>query len=655
MTDLIANGESGASVRAKLNRLAAAGNQPWVFATFSGLYPAYSYRDARELKLLTSADGKTFSPLRHITPTFTPPNGATVRDPSLAQWGNGFLLAYTRQDAISNDAMTSKVDVVYSDDLENWSLIAQPDFADTGLSPGVSYVWAPELLVDDDGEIYLVAGPRTGTTVGTAGGGGLWIKKAVGKDPTSWGTSAQIMAGSQYLDGQLSKHNGRYYLTYVNFQSSSANYIEMAYATTPLGPYTSIYTGSSSAVQSVLNNVLGGDFEGPSMTWLPDEGKVRLYTDNRKLPGMHLTEATYTDNGDGSVTFGSWSAPSLVKTSVRAGGRHGTILKLSGIQGTVGLAATISTANQKAIAALVGLTRAAASIRSRARGLTFTAGAGQKVTASGLGAGTNIGTSDFSMHWLIQRTPTRETGADLSRGLGFLSNNAASGGDVASGLRFWYQNDELVASLVNSGNNGERSHVAGGLSAFAYSGEIGLLSFERASSVVSWRWNGQKMFGRDSTSGTSPPDWTQSIVSSAVGCGDYNGSRPYNGNIHQFFVLNFVPDDDLYMMLVTQGVFSEVTRGLTAATAIGSLSQGARYSVTTVGTSNWAAIGGGSPSVGAVFQSTGAGAATGGGFALRLGALVNWEFRDGTGTTATDASGNAISGTVAGTPAWITT
>jgi hypothetical protein len=267
--------------------------------------------ERQTLNVYYSGDGKSFAD-HGRNPVWKPTDGSVVRDPSIIYLDGWFYAAYTRTAATG-----ASWDIARSSDLLSWSKVATVDVSSIG---GVNGTWAPELVQDDNGDIYCFISINAMT---------IYRQKATATDLSTWSapTLVTITGGpAQTIDPAFIKHDDTWYMFYKN-EVTGQKVIERATSSSLSGAWTTDRNGNWAG--------WGVDVEGPTLVELPDGG-FRIYLDNYGAG----TGLAYSDSTD----LNTWSTLTTVEvrpalTPGLGTLRHGTVIRLSDSQA---LAVTIA-------------------------------------------------------------------------------------------------------------------------------------------------------------------------------------------------------------------------------------------------------------------------------------------------------------------------
>ncbi len=275
---------------------AAAGPQPgktFVMAAF----PATSQD---RLSLFTSSDGVRYTTL--ASETYRPPQGL-LRDPSITRAADGsYVVVYTTGWA------GQTFGVARSHDLRQWQHVADI----TVPLAGLTNVWAPEWLREEDGSLSVIVSLSSGGKSGTGHEGPF---RAYHLQPTAPDFSSfsapHLLQGLDRnpIDTFVIRHGGRY----VAFaKNETSKLVERAWATSLDGPWTYDRTGDWAG--------WGGPVEGQSLVPVRD-------AQGRDGWRMHLDDYTrkhyrYSDSFDGLQTW----TPLRELQGVSRAVRHFTVL-----------------------------------------------------------------------------------------------------------------------------------------------------------------------------------------------------------------------------------------------------------------------------------------------------------------------------------------
>jgi hypothetical protein len=278
-------------------------DQGFLFGVFTGNGTAFE-----KLSLFYSGDGKTVSG-GHANPVYADPNtGTSLRDPSVMKIGTTWFCAYT-----VNNGYSKNLGIIKSTDLLNWSQVM---LVDVSAVSGLTQAWAPELVKDTNGDIYIVFTAVTSST------SSFWYIKATDATGLSaWTAPTQLSwtsAPTNPIDATFAYDGTKWYMFYKN-DASASKYIEQASSTTLTGTYTTTQTGNWAG--------WGSGVEAPEVVQLPN-GTWRIYMDRYNAG----TGYAYSENSSLSSASG-WST----LTGVNLGPdfpmgqqlRHGSIIRLA--------------------------------------------------------------------------------------------------------------------------------------------------------------------------------------------------------------------------------------------------------------------------------------------------------------------------------------
>jgi len=251
-------------------------------AGMAGLLALTFSNDTMVLLAATSPDGATLTAAPGMAP-YTDPYGRGVRDPSLARSGGRFVAAYTSPPFAAYLARSTSWSVAASADLNRWSFLA--DVPMTSI-PGVTHVWAPDLLVDTDGSVYSYVAVSADGAVSFQ----TYVMKALDSSLTRWSAPTLVAGlGANTIDATVRRVGVDYVMF---FKDETARTISRARASSPLGPFTLEMSGNWMGIAQT-------PVEGPALIQLPD-GRYRLFYD-----AYTINQLRYVD----SVDLNTWTAP----------------------------------------------------------------------------------------------------------------------------------------------------------------------------------------------------------------------------------------------------------------------------------------------------------------------------------------------------------
>lgn len=254
-----------------------------------------------------SPDGKSVvaTPFNPVL-TLTAPN--SLRDPS-AKFINGYWFAVHTIDTAGSTTAGGKSATSFgvrrSADLINWTDVGNVSVA---AATSIDQCWAPELVVDNNGDVYVFF-----TNLTAASAGSLWRVKATNTALTTWSAPtamAWTAAPSFAIDACYIYNGTKWYCFYSNHGT-----IERGNATTLTGTWTIDKTGDWAGWGLTQN-------EGPSI--VQDGSVYRIYFD-KYVAGTGMSWSESTD-------LNTWTTLASVLTPGMAGNqklRHGSVVKLA--------------------------------------------------------------------------------------------------------------------------------------------------------------------------------------------------------------------------------------------------------------------------------------------------------------------------------------
>lgn len=258
-----------------------------------------------KMNALTSADGHTFTG-SEVNPIYTDPGtGTSFRDPSVLKIGSTWFCAYT-----VNNGNSKNFGLVKSTDLLNWTSLSgtanTPTLVDVSAVSGLSQCWAPELVVDNSGNVYAFW-----TDVPTSGAWKLYYTQFTDSTGlTTWNAPAAVSWATaptdNVWDATMAWDSGAsLWRIFYAFGSSSTNWaLQRAYASTPTGTWTTDKTGDWASWMA--NSAANTYFEAPELT--KSGSTWRIYLD----PWVGTNPATATHPGyvySESADLNTWLAP----------------------------------------------------------------------------------------------------------------------------------------------------------------------------------------------------------------------------------------------------------------------------------------------------------------------------------------------------------
>lgn len=171
------------------------------------------------IRFAVSEDGYNFTPLNGNNPVIKQTLGTgCARDPHITRGRDGkFYLVAT--DMRSELGWTSNHSIVTwsSTDLINWENETVIDLRD--YVEGTNRAWAPQAIWDNDKQMYMIyysSSQWLDESAGTSTETCLWY--AYTKDFTKFETTPQVLfrteSGTDCIDGDIVKNDGKYYLYY---------------------------------------------------------------------------------------------------------------------------------------------------------------------------------------------------------------------------------------------------------------------------------------------------------------------------------------------------------------------------------------------------------------------------------------------------------
>jgi hypothetical protein len=270
------------------------------------------------LSVFYSPDGKTVFGGGANQVYADPNTGNSLRDPSTIKIGDTWYTAYT-----INNGYSKNFGVIKSTDLINWSPVTTVDVSSIG---GLNQAWAPELVKDTNGDIYVFFSSMNASSVGST----YYVKATTG-NLTAWGAPSPVLwtnAPSSIIDPTFVKSGNTWFCF---FKNEDTKYIERATSTSLTGTWTVDRTGNWSG--------WGSGLEGPEIV-KTRAGMWRLYLDRYSTNSGYM----YTESSD----LGTWTAltaisvgPNVLPASQRV--RHGSFVRLTDQQSaTVAMSAALS-------------------------------------------------------------------------------------------------------------------------------------------------------------------------------------------------------------------------------------------------------------------------------------------------------------------------
>ncbi|MGZ3755792.1 MAG: glycoside hydrolase family 43 protein [Mucilaginibacter sp.] len=257
------------------------------------------------LRLLYSYDAYHWTDLNHIYLKPEAGDAKIMRDPSICQGPDGiFHLVWTT--GWKDD---KGIGYASSPDLVHWS--AQQHINVMGYEPTAVNAWAPELFYDDEGKQFIIVFASTVPNRFPRGqedeNNNHRLYYVTTKDFKTFSpTKLFLDPGFSVIDADIVKRAKNDYVLVIKDNTRPNRNILMAFASSPLGPYTN-YTKRFTEMYS----------EGPTVTkagknWLIYYDSYRL----KRFGAMRTTDfKTFTDIAD--------------SISVPLGHKHGTIFKVT--------------------------------------------------------------------------------------------------------------------------------------------------------------------------------------------------------------------------------------------------------------------------------------------------------------------------------------
>ncbi|WP_308633303.1 glycoside hydrolase [Nocardia ninae] len=253
---------------------------------------AFTHSSETDLYVYESTDATNFQLLRG--PAYRPPTGL-LRDPSLFRHVDGvYYLTYTT----AWEGRT--IGFARSDDRVNWTHMYDYEVAD----PSVTSTWAPEWLVDAQGNVNVLVSLSDGCRFTPH------LMRAENRELSWWGPLTPLAglgppAGYQtpvdrptcdhfgygYIDTTVVHHYGRYFAFTKN---ETSKLVELAVAADPAGPYVFVATGDWAR--------WGAPREGQCVIPLPGGGWRIFFDDYNEDHPRYF----YSDSRD---DFRTWSEP----------------------------------------------------------------------------------------------------------------------------------------------------------------------------------------------------------------------------------------------------------------------------------------------------------------------------------------------------------
>lgn len=276
------------------------------YADYGYLFANFTYNspEGEKLNLFYSGDGKTTQG-HGPNPVYAPSTG--LRDPSIVKIGGTWYMAYGY-----NDPTQKKFAIAASTDLLNWAPVAE---LNVSAATGITRAWAPELTVDDNGDVYVFF-----TNVVNEGTEHeAWYCKATNATLSTWTAPLKLtwtLEPLRVMDPIFQKVGSTWYM----FYGDNTN---ICRATAPdlLGPWTSDRAGDWAG--------WGDNKEAPSLVRV-SENLWRLYMDRYEgvSPNWVYPGYAYAESAD----LNTWTGLAAVTMGPDAQGivlRHGSFIKIS--------------------------------------------------------------------------------------------------------------------------------------------------------------------------------------------------------------------------------------------------------------------------------------------------------------------------------------
>ena len=274
----------------------------FLFANFT-----YNSIQGEQLNLFYSADGHSVTG-RGPNPVYTSVHG--LRDPSIINYQGTWVMAHGW-----DDPTQKKFSIVTSPDLVSWSEVA---IVDVSSATGITQAWAPELTVDETGNLYAFF-----TNVVSSTDMEIWYSQCTATNNfATWALPVKLgwtTVPGKAMDATFQKVNGTWHMFF-----GDNTYVVHATATALLGPWTQDKSGDWAG--------WGPNREAPELVRL-GPSKWRIYIDR-----YHGTSPNWVYDGYGyseSTDLVNWSP--LVGVGMPADLsqiviRHGSFLRLDTAQ-----------------------------------------------------------------------------------------------------------------------------------------------------------------------------------------------------------------------------------------------------------------------------------------------------------------------------------
>jgi len=266
----------------------------WTFANFV----------MRPFPILSTDDGTTFTDCVGL-PYVEPDATIGARDPSVVQWGDVWVMAYTRAPLASYLGPMSTWGLAVSTDLITWARVAiiTPTFP-----ASLNRLYAPDLMVNTDGSLWVY---WAGSTDAAATFHIYCQSLASGAAWTAWSTPTLVTGPPTKAIDMTARPAPGGYLAVVKDEAASTLWRMVASA--PQGPYTRDTTALPTGTDAV---------EGPALLPRPGGGWT-LYHDH-----FNLSAGLFRMDTADPMAAGGWSTPVLLQ-GVPASSRHPSVLYLS--------------------------------------------------------------------------------------------------------------------------------------------------------------------------------------------------------------------------------------------------------------------------------------------------------------------------------------
>lgn len=276
------------------------------FADYGYLFANFTYNsvDGEKLNLFYSGDGKTTSG-HGPNPVYAPTVG--LRDPSVVKIGDTWFMAHGYADPTQK-----KFAIASSTDLLNWAQVAEINVT---AATGLTRVWAPELTIDDNGDVYAFF-----TNVVNEGTEHeAWYVKATNGTLSAWGAPLKLtwtLEPLRVMDPVFQKVGATWFMFY-----GDNTHICRATAPDLLGPWTSDRSGDWAG--------WGANKEAPYLVRVSDT-LWRLYMDRYEGVSPDWTYPGYAYAESADLT--TWTGLAAVTNGPDAQGivlRHGSFIKIN--------------------------------------------------------------------------------------------------------------------------------------------------------------------------------------------------------------------------------------------------------------------------------------------------------------------------------------